>query len=239
MKKLCSALLVPVLALTAACKSDAAVDAPTPTAEGVQEAPPTGTEEATDDAPVAAEAPGKVEIAVFDLKEFPGEAPTGESLGGFAFVDAAGKNFVAFSREALDAGDEPGAVLHIEHVAQKEGGELRKVRSYVEKIASCDADIILEPRFGDWSVSDIDADGIGEASFAYTASCTSDISPNPHKAFITEGGEKYVLRGNTSVKPGPGAEVIGGEYEADEMPPAFLKKATAVWDDTSKGFGLQ
>jgi hypothetical protein len=247
MKKTLCILLVASLAV--ACQSngadsDEAATDKTATDEAAASAKPTAEEPAPVDQVV------EVRAVEFDKAAFPAPLPKGEVLGGIAFTDAAGENFLAFSQEIIAVkpqkqdGDllEPAVtttVLHIKHVAKKDDA-VKEVRSYVERIEECEYDTILEPKFGEWSVTDLDADGVGEASFAYTAGCTSDISPLPHKAFVTEGGEKHVLRGHTAVKPGGlDDEIIGGEYKADKMDEAFMKKATAVWERTSKGYGVE
>src|SRR5690554_655830 len=189
-----------------------------------------------DEIPAEKTPPKKVEVKAipFKSKDFPAKVPPGELLGGFAFHDSAGDNYVIFARQdgASDGDHITGGVLRIKHVLKK-GDTVTDVRAYTERIENCEFDTILEPAFGDWSVSDVDQNGVGEASFAYTADCVSDVSPNAHKAFVTEGGEKYVLRGVTSIKP-PGEQPFGGEYKADKMPAAFLKKAEAVWIKTSR-----
>jgi hypothetical protein len=250
MKKTICILLVASLA--AACQSNGAesTEADESATNGTATDQAAASAEPTEEEPAPAEEDVEVRAGEFDKAAFPAPLPTGEVLGGIAFADAAGNNFLAFSREDVVVKPkkqdgqlvEPAiqtTILHIKHVAKK-GDAVEDVRSYVERIEKCDADIVLEPQFGEWSVTDIDADGVGEASFAYTAGCTSDISPVSHKVFVTEGGEKYVLRGHTAVKPGgPDGETIGGEYKADKMDEAFMKKATVVWEKTSKGYGFE
>ncbi len=176
---------------------------------------------------------GKVYRTQFHDNRFPGKLPPGEVLGGFAFMDTVGENFVVFTRtETVNKDDIRSNVLRIKHVVQKADGTVTELRSYTERVDGCDFDVMLDPFFGDWSVSDVDNNGIGEASFAYTADCVSDVSPLNFKVFVTEGGEKYVLRGR-SYRQFPDEEPHGGEYTADKMPPAFLTKAKQVWETTA------
>lgn len=172
-----------------------------------------------------------VEPRAFDPANYPGTTPRGEVLGGFSFVDSAGENFVIFTRDTKERDDHIyEATLHIHHVA-KLNDEVRTVRTYIERVADCEFDVILNPFFGDWSVTDVNQDGVGEASFAYRVGCVSDISPVGHKAFVTQGGEKYVLRGVSRLEF-PGMEPEGGTYTADTMPDVFLMKAKEVWELT-------
>jgi len=249
MKKLIGILLL--ASISVACESNSANSAKAEPVAVDQGAAPDEASAADEPAekPAPAGEVAEVRAIAFDKAAFPGELPKGELLGGFAFVDAAGENFVAFTREdiivtpdATDAMFEQAAVmttiLRIMHVAKKDEAT-KEVRAYTERIEACDADIVLKPKFGEWSTTDLDADGVAEASFAYTADCTSDVSPLNHKVFVTEGGEKHVLRGTTLVKTGADDETMGGEYTADKMDAAFLKKAKAVWAETSRGVGFE
>lgn len=177
----------------------------------------------------------KVEVRAipFDALQFPSELPKGRVDGGLAFIDQAGVNHVVFTLDVPFSRDHiRSTTLHIKHVVENDG-VAREVRSYIERIHDCDFDVIVKPYYGEWSISDIDNNGIGEVSFAYTADCVSDISPFVHKAFITEGGKKYALRGFT-VRHYPDDYVEGGSYTADTMPPLFLKKVKKVWHRTSQ-----
>ncbi|AWV89212.1 hypothetical protein DN745_07605 [Bradymonas sediminis] len=202
-----------------------------PEGEKAEDAAP---EEAKKERVIAPE--DRVEVSAMEFKKenFPGKLPAGEVLGGIAFVDSLGDNYVVFTRNELPSQKEysGNTALHIKHMVKK-GDEVREVRSYVEKVLDCEFDTILTPEFGDWSVADLDNDGIGEAIFAYTADCTSDLSPNKYKLFVTEDGAKYVLRGRTAIKE-EGMEPMGGEFKADEMPDAFSKKAEELWTKLSR-----
>jgi hypothetical protein len=226
-----------VLLVATTCLAVAACESKAPTASTDAAAPSTAP---SADASVAdaANPAAKVEPLEYDDKMFPGELPAGEPLGGFAFRDTAGDNFVAFSRDETTAKNGAlASVLHIKHVV-KNGDDVKEVRAYREVIEACEFDIILDPKFGKWSVTDLDADGVGEANFAYTHACTSDVSPNGHKVFVTEGGEKYVLRGVTSIEFAPG-QIEGGEFDADDMPDEFREHADMVWQETSIGLRMR
>ena len=85
-------------------------------------------------------------------------------------------------------------------------------------------------------VTDLDHDGIGELWFGYEVGCRSDVSPNTYKLLALEGGNKYILRGETLIDDGSGQK-YGGTYEVDPSftrgPPAFLAHARALWDRTA------
>lgn len=189
------------------------------------------------DAPVRSQADPARIVTVrpipFARSDYPAPLPSGAWMGGFAFLDRNGTNYVVFTRQ--DKGDLDhirDSTLTIAHVVQRDD-QVRDIRHYKERIHDCDFDIILTPLFGDWSVSDVNHNGIGEANFAYTAACVSDVSPLPHKVFITEDGDKYVLRGETQLPAVMGDDDIGGSYIADTMPADFLRKAEAIWRMTA------
>lgn len=239
-----------VIGLVGACDSD---PSDTTQTDGAKSSPPSKTVDPKSEAGTKAEAESadgvehkklspnaadkefEVRQRKFNVDDFPAELPKGEALGGFAFVDSAGENFIVFTRESFKS-DGGNLILHIKHVLQT-NDEVGEVRSYTDRVEKCTEDITLKPQFGAWSVSDVDGDGIGEANFAYSAACAGGIDPMIHKVFITEGGKKYVLRGRTKIKL-PDVEPFGGEYKADKMPAVFLKKAKDIWADTSKGFGM-
>lgn len=175
----------------------------------------------------------RVRAIPFDAQEFPSELPNGHVDGGIAFIDSAGVNYVVFTLDApLTREHIRRTTLHIKHVVD-DNGVTREVRSYVERIDDCDFDVIVKPYYGEWSITDVNNNGIAEVSFAYTADCVADISPFAHKALITEAGEKYALRGFT-FRQYPDGFSEGGSYKADTMPPLFLKKVKKVWHRTSQ-----
>lgn len=173
-----------------------------------------------------------VRVLPFDAGRYPATKPRGEILGGVSFLDLAGENFVIFTRDDKERDDHIyESTLYIHHVARKDG-VVSTVRTYVERVANCDFDVVLTPYFGDWSVSDQDKDIYGEFSFAYRVGCISDVSPVGHKTFVTESGEKYVLRGLSAIAY-PGEPTQGGTYTADVMPEAFRQMAKDIWTLTS------
>lgn len=75
------------------------------------------------------------------------------------------------------------------------------------------------------SVTDVDADGLAEATFLYTLACRSDVSPATRKLIMHEGATKYAIRGTTDVSRMVGAEYGRGTREID---PSFESAAPAV-----------
>ncbi|UKN03020.1 hypothetical protein K6119_05760 [Paracrocinitomix mangrovi] len=123
--------------------------------------------------------------------------------------------------------------LYAYHYVQKNGNTtlVREVTDFVE---DCEFDLIMGHELGAISLTDIDEDQIGEISFIYRLTCTSDVSPSTQKLIMLEDGEKYPLRGTTRVMD------FGGEFEAGEefnkAPNGFLDHATKMWNDNLKEY---
>lgn len=176
----------------------------------------------------------RVRSHTFDIEKVQDHIQTGDVAGGFAFVDTAGTNYVIFTTSVSELEDDAATgTLRIRHLVVTSDAT-RTVRDYVEFVRDCPFDIVLEPKWGDWSVSDVDDDGIAETSFAYSAACVSDVSPVTHKVIVAEGGQEYALRGETYLRlPNNGDIVEGGAFRADPMPTPFREAAVRVWEATA------
>lgn len=170
--------------------------------------------------------------------DFGGKAPEGAEVTGklqfaFGWTDKHGTNaIVAGIKESKGEGEDSKThLLVIDHLNQEGDGSWTQVRRFRELIKDCQFDVHLAAMQGDWSITDLDEDGLGEATVAWRAGCTSDVSPDPHKVLLTEDGEKYILRGQSKV------DGMGGDYKADEAfkkgPEAFLTHTKKVWDKTA------
>lgn len=154
--------------------------------------------------------------------------PLSELVRAVRWSDRAGDNVVAFSR-ALDEkrGD---ARLKVELWSAK-AGRGRVLRTLKDAELGCEFDLYAEFIDAALGVTDLDADGIAELSFAYRTTCTSDVSPFALKLFLLEQGAKYALRGTTQVDTG-GGELVGGDKRADPALarlPAFVRHMDQIW----------
>lgn len=240
-----TAILMLTITASAACdkKEPAApVEAPVATSP-TPEAPAAATppEEPASEADIeAAEAaiPAEEDPAASDTVvpvELGQGAPEGFEISGkveqvLGWRDKYGTNAVVITSNTQKSG---GGLLLAKHARQEGDGSWSEVRELRELVESCEFDLVLAPRAEtSWSITDLDKDGIGEATFAWTADCTSDVSPNMHKVLLIEDGEKYVLRGVTQV------EGMGGEFKADaafdRAPAAFRAHAEKVWETTAR-----
>ncbi len=164
--------------------------------------------------------------AALNVEEFP---RTGELQRVLSWTDKYGTNAVVFSRQKRG---KTGAALVASHGRLEGDGSWTIVREFKEVIETCEFDLILEPYVGDWSVTDLDNDGVGEATFAWNADCVSDVSPTIYKLLMTEDGNKYTLRGYTRVGE------FGGDFKADpefqKAPAGFQAHAEKTWAATAE-----
>jgi len=182
-------------------------------------------------APLATRAaPVTVKALPFAPNAAAGFKAPGKLIGGLRWTDRNGENVLAFWRGESQrrVGDETrlSAILHARHYAANK--LLREVKDLVER---CEFDLTLAIVDGSAQVTDLDKDGIGEATFAYKLGCRSDVSPLAMKLLVLEGGAKHILRGETRVDVG-GGEHMGGTYKVDASfarAPAFLAHAKKVW----------
>jgi len=161
-----------------------------------------------------------VQTTAFDGTKLPkGVKFDGTFTSGLRWTDKNGDNYVIFSNVTKQTDDEVNSVyLYATHYVVNDGKakNLRVMKDLSEK---CDADNVTEFRPNSFSVTDLDNDDVGEVTFAYTVGCVSDVSPLTLKLLVLEGGEKYIIRGETLVELD--GEKVGGKKEID----AAFKKA--------------
>lgn len=99
---------------------------------------------------------------------------------------------------------------------------------------SCPFDITCEFIKGSTSVTDLDNDGIAEATIQYRLACRSDVSPAEMKLIMHEGAEKYLLQGLSWLKASPEDSFTVNESDANlETLPGYNKTE----DEFMKTFG--
>lgn len=185
-----------------------------------------------------ASAPAPVMKILKDAKQVPAFAKvTGKFEMAITWTDKNGDNVATFARRKGthkdDLGNESSSeYMTVQHVASA-GGVTRTLRTLNDHVEKCEDDLILEVRDNTLSVTDLDANGIGELTFAYKVDCASDMSPQRMKLVMLENGQKYILRGDDFVHM-PGDPGYGGHYKIDPSfkkgRPAFLAHAKAVWE---------
>ena len=183
---------------------------------GAEDVPMEGDPTATD----------KVQAVTLGDGDLEQVALPGETRRVIGWRDRNGTNAVVIKRES------PKALLTATHLIREGDGSWTTKRDFKELVSECgDYRLTLEAQTGAWSVSDLDADGIGEATWAWSAGCRTDWSPVTHKVLLTESGEKYVLRGTTATRG------TGGDFKTDadfeKAPAAFRAHAETVWKATA------
>jgi len=169
-----------------------------------------------------------------------GELPVGvKKVSGkverwVSWQDSKGDNVAVFSSDSKEKARKDGERLlskglYVTVFAGKDGN-MKRVREVRELANACLFDLTNEVRETSVGVTDLDADGVGELTFAYVTGCRSDVSPLTMKLVLLEGADKNILRGTTRLNPGDGW--VGGEFEPEfgkKAPASFLEHATKVW----------
>ena len=160
---------------------------------------------------------------------------TGTREQGIAWTDATGLHVALFTRETVTT-EEPdyasSVTLRVYHY-RVQGETVERLREVRDFTLDCEFDNMAAFVPAAVGVTDLDANGQGELSFAYYLGCTSDVSPLPFKLLLLEGGSKYIIRG--AVAP---AGMEGGEQVPDPAfataPAAFLAHAQQMWTQVGR-----
>lgn len=235
-----AAFVLAAATLTACDKTE--TKTPTPPEPSLEEVAPPMVEEATNTPPPSPP------TAIEEVTELPyqNKAPDGFEMPGkivaaLGWQDKYGENALVFSETLTTTGAAKNLLLQAKH-ARNMGDSWEEVRAFKELVKNCKEDDVLTPIATDaWTITDIDHDGVGEATFAYSAGCRSDSETSlKHKVLMIEDGEKYALRGTTKVVDGPVAadaagdlffNTKGGEFKPDfeRAPAGFQAHAEKVW----------
>ncbi|HEY7767311.1 M949_RS01915 family surface polysaccharide biosynthesis protein [Longimicrobium sp.] len=168
-----------------------------------------------------------LEVLSFDPETLPPNADvTGNVVDGARWRDAKGENVVVLaetgefpSASACDSDPQcRDAEIRAYHFARN-GSAWKRLWLVTDFQRQCDFDLIAEFVKGSLSVTDLDHDGVGESTFLYALTCTSDVSPSTLKLIMHEGQAKYAIRGTTDLSAMLGtSEDAGGDRNVD---PAF------------------
>lgn len=161
-----------------------------------------------------------IDKATYDLSKLKTD---GEIVMRKFWRDANGENVVLFTKK-----DDELFVYHYS-IMEDNVKQLRRVYDFVK---GCEFDLFLNFIDNSIGVTDIDQNGIGEITFAYHKDCISDVSPKGLNLLMLENGEKYIIRGTTTIDM-PG-ELVEGSKTVDasfsKAPASFLNHANEVWD---------
>jgi hypothetical protein len=178
--------------------------------------------------PVRSAEVAALEVLSFSVEALPPDADViGDVVDGARWRDANGENVLVLAEtgEFPAAGecevDHPcrDAEIRAYHFARN-GAAWKRLWLVTDFERTCGWDLTAGFVKGSLSVTDLDHDGVGESTFLYTLTCTSDVSPSTLKLIMHEGQAKYAIRGTTdlSVVLGGKSEYSGGDRNVD---PAF------------------
>lgn len=163
--------------------------------------------------------------------------PAGALVDAVAWNDASGHNVAAFW---LRLDEKRGtARLQVALWSGTPGTKGVLVRTIKDAVNRCELDLVAEYLGAALGLTDLDADGYGELSFAYKTTCSGDVSPLTLKLLMLERRDRYILRGTTLVDVGNG-EKVGGDKQVEaawKSAPQFLAHAEKLWARVVKPTG--
>lgn len=124
----------------------------------------------------------------------------------------------------------------------KKDGDYQLLWKISDGEKSCPFDITCEFIKGSTTVTDVDNDGIAEATIQYRLACRSDVSPARMKLIMYEGADKYLLQGLSWLKSSPEDSFTVTENTANlETLPGYKKTEEEYMKtfgryDSEKGF---
>ncbi len=137
--------------------------------------------------------------------------------------DTNGENIAIFTQKESE--------LFVYHYSINDD-QVKLLRKVYDVEPGCEDDLFIDFVENSIEVTDLDNNNLGELTFAYKKTCTTDVSPRVLKVLLLEDGNKYIMRGYSVVEFGE--DQYGGDQTIDPSfengPPAFLAHAKQVWD---------
>ena len=142
--------------------------------------------------------------------------------------DSNGENIALFTKKDREE-------LFVYHYAIN-SGDVKLLMKVHDSEKDCDYDLTLEFIENAIKVTDLDNNNFGEITFSYKKACISDISPMDLELIMLENGNKFTIKGTTSIdKPGikvDGTKNIDASFK--NAPDDFLSHANKIWESISK-----
>ncbi|MCI4668125.1 MAG: hypothetical protein MRZ79_08180 [Bacteroidia bacterium] len=159
-----------------------------------------------------------------------GELKVKKALESASWLDGNGENYFGIFLEE----DKAKTLTRIQafHAADMGKGKFRVLKRVIDFVEDCEFDLILDMIPGSLTVTDLDSNRYGEITFLYQMGCVSDVSPLDAKLMLLENGEKYAIRGSTSLRMG-GMDMSGKKKLSDNFEEAHMALQTyakAQWD---------
>jgi hypothetical protein len=150
----------------------------------------------------------------------------GTLVDGLSWQDATGENRVLFTAIPVQMNarsQQSGAVFVYCFI--KDGEGWKKKWEVKDRIDACEVDATCEFLPNSFTITDNDANHLGEVTFLYKLSCKGDVSPDDKKLIMYEGVNKYAIRGSTMLQFAEGQQ--GGDKKIDA---SFSKAAKPLLD---------
>lgn len=116
-------------------------------------------------------------------------------------------------------------------------GVAKLIRKVQDNELDCPLDMSLFFVNESITVTDLDANNLGELSFMYKKGCRGDVRPLDVKLLLIENGDKYIMRGTESLELGEyiekGTKNVTSSFTGG--PKAFLTHANGLWGRYEKG----
>lgn len=161
----------------------------------------------------------------YDLSQLKHE---GEIVHKRFWQDSNGENIALFTKK-----DKEELFVYHYTINSNQVKQLREVKDFEKE---CEYDMFLDFIENSIIVTDLDNNNLGEITFAYKKACISDISPKELRLIMLENGNKFTLRGTTSIDK-PGIKIEGSkkvDASFDNAPASFRSHANKVWDKIEK-----
>ena len=166
-------------------------------------------------------------ILAFDKKDqIFKDSIKGTLIDGLSWQDAEGESRVLFTTNPVQmnkSGQQSGAVYAYFFI--KNGTGWKKKWEVKDRIENCEVDATCEFLPNSFTITDNDANNLGEVCFLYKLSCKGDVSPDEKKLIMYEGANKYAIRGSTILEYNGSKE--GGDKKIDA---SFTKAAKPLLD---------
>ncbi|MBN4071307.1 hypothetical protein JYT72_02235 [Crocinitomix catalasitica] len=185
-----------------------------------------------------------VEAAVYDIgvslvleAEVPLECEVEDAyVDCHQWTDVNGKNYflrsLGFPLETgqRTASGDPALTQYIFAYHYRETSDgISLIKEYRDSVVACEFDVMMDHVQGCFFVTDMDEDDIGEITYMYRMTCTSDVSPSTQKLYIIEGNDIYLVLGMSLVLGEGGEYELGAEFS--NAPEGFEEHARGIWDD--------
>jgi hypothetical protein len=167
-----------------------------------------------------------------------GIAPYGEVRQAVRWTDRNGRNLLVATLHidlATANGTPTAATLRVVHLAHLESRRTTLRVLTDPSGPACEFDFVFDVTDDYFVAGDVDRDGYGDVSVAWSTSCLSEADRSQAKVALLSNGQKYILRGHgwpygMPDSPGNWPEASIDEVEpGGQWPPGFRRAAENVF----------